>query len=177
MYRSTVHLRRWPPLRRAKSAVKPLSRTHRATSPVREYDCGVPELSLSVEPRDAAVVVTVRGELDVTSSQRFGDCLAEAGLHSSRVVLDMSQVDFMDTTALAVIVGAWRRQLEDSGLFLLAGARYRYTKALWITGLADRMPMFDNVDDALAAAAGHDSGAAADSDDARKSSEPGAAAG
>jgi anti-sigma B factor antagonist len=137
----------------------------------------VPEPSLSVEPRDAAVVVAVQGELDVTSSQRFSDCLAEAGTHSSPVILDMSQVDFMDTTALAVIVGAWRRQTEDGGLFLLAGARYRYTKALWITGLADRMPMYDDVDAALVAAAGHDSGAVAGGDGARGSSEPGAAAG
>ncbi len=114
----------------------------------------MPELSLSVEPHDASVVVAVTGELDVTSSQRFSDCLAEAGTHSNRVVLDMSKVDFMDTTALAVIVGAWRRQIEEGGLFLLAGARYRYTKALWITGLADRMPMYDSVQAALAAAAG-----------------------
>ena len=148
----------------------------------------VPELSLSVEPRDTGVVVTVTGELDVTSSQRFSDCLAEAGTHGGRVVLDMSRVDFMDTTALAVIVGAWRRQVDDGGLFLLAGARYRYTKALWITGLADRIPMYDGVDEALTAAAGsaadaadagsgHDSGAAAGSDGARKSGGPGAAAG
>jgi anti-sigma B factor antagonist len=148
----------------------------------------VPELRLSVEPHDASVVVAVTGELDVTSSQRFSDCLAEAGTHSDRVVLDMSKVDFMDTTALAVIVGAWRRQLEDGGLFLLAGARYRYTKALWITGLADRMPMYDSVEAALAAAAevggdtegggpGHDSGADAVSDGARKSTGPDATAG
>jgi len=31
------------------------------------------------------------------------------------------------------------RQEEAGGKFLLAGARYRYTKALWITGLADRL--------------------------------------
>jgi anti-sigma B factor antagonist len=154
MYRSTVHLRRWPQLRRPESAVKPLSRTRAETARQREYDAGVPELHLSVEPYDAGVVVAVAGELDVTSSQRFSDCLTEAATHSDRVVLDMSKVDFMDTTALAVIVGAWRRQAEDGGLFLLAGARYRYTKALWITGLADRMPMYDSVEAALAAAAG-----------------------
>jgi anti-anti-sigma factor len=118
----------------------------------------VPEMRLSVEPHETSVVVAVQGELDVTSSQRFSDCLAEAGTSSAQVVLDMSGVDFMDTTALAVIVGAWRRQLEEGGLFLLAGARYRYTKALWITGLADRMPMYGSVDEALVAAA--DSGAA-----------------
>ena len=110
------------------------------------------------------MVVAVTGELDVTSSQRFSDCLAEAGTHSNRVVLDMSQVDFMDTTALAVIVGAWRRQVEDDGLFLLAGARYRYTKALWITGLADRIPMYANVDEALAAAAGGNAAAGGSGD-------------
>ena len=59
----------------------------------------------------------------------------------------------MDTTALAVIVGHWRRQVEAGGLFFLAGARYRYTKALWITGLADRLPRYDTVDEAVAVAA------------------------
>jgi anti-anti-sigma factor len=96
--------------------------------------------------------VAVRGELDVTSSQRFSDCLDEASAASDRVILDMSGVDFMDTTALSVIVGHWRRQVEAGGVFFLAGARYRYTKALWITGLADRLPMYDTVDEALNAA-------------------------
>jgi anti-sigma B factor antagonist len=96
--------------------------------------------------------VSIRGELDVVSSQRFDDCLAEAADTSDRVILDLSGVDFMDTTSLAVIVGHWRRQVAAGGMFLLAGARYRYTRALWITGLADRLPMYDTVDEALAAA-------------------------
>ena len=109
------------------------------------------ELRFSVEPHDASVVVAVRGELDVTSSQQFDDYLSEASAGRDRVVLDMSGVDFMDTTALAVVVGHWRRQVAAGGVFLLAGARYRYTKALWITGLAGRLPMYDTVAEALAA--------------------------
>ena len=94
------------------------------------------------------------------------------------MILDLSGVDFMDTTALAVIVGHWRRQVAAGGLFLLAGARYRYTKALWITGLADRLPMYDTVDEALAAARQPEPGAeAASGHDARKSGEPEATAG
>jgi anti-anti-sigma factor len=110
------------------------------------------EPSFSIEPHGDAVVVTVRGELDLTSSQRFDDCLSDAGARSDRVILDMSGVDFMDTKALSVIVGHWRRQVAAGGVFFLAGARYRYTKALWITGLADRLPMYDTVGEALAAA-------------------------
>jgi hypothetical protein len=40
--------------------------------------------------------------------------------------------------------------VADGGTFRIAGARYRYVKALWITGLADRLPMYDTVDEALA---------------------------
>jgi len=130
----------------------------------------VAELRFSVEPHGASVVVAVHGELDVTSSQQFDDCLSEASADRDRVVLDMSGVDFMDTTALAVIVGHWRRQVGNGGVFLLAGARYRYTKALWITGLADRLPMYDTVDEALAAPL-PEPGAEAGSHGARKSGQ------
>ena len=134
------------------------------------------ELRFSMEPHGASVVASVEGELDVTSSQRFDDCLAEAAATSDRIILDLSAVDFMDTTALAVIVGHWRRQVEAGGLFFLALARYRYTKALWITGLADRLPMYDTVDEALAAAQPEPGAEAADGHDARKSGGPEAAA-
>jgi anti-sigma B factor antagonist len=145
----------------------------------------VAELRFSMEPHGASVVVGVHGELDIVSRQRFDDCLSEAAASSDRVILDLSGVDFMDTSALAVIVGHWRRQVAVDGMFLLAGARYRYTKALWITGLADRLPMYDTVDEAVAAAQPDpaepgppEPGAeAASGDDARKSGEPDATAG
>ena len=129
------------------------------------------ELRLSIESQDGCVVVTVGGELDVVCSQRFDECLTEASSVSDQVILDLSAVDFMDTTALAVIVGHWRRQVAAGGRLLLAGARYRYTRALWITGLADRLPMYADVGEALAAAR-TEPGAAADSGDARDSGKP-----
>ena len=129
------------------------------------------ELRLSIESQDGCAVVTVGGELDVVCSQRFDECLTEASSGSDQVILDLSAVDFMDTTALAVIVGHWRRQVAAGGRLLLAGARYRYTRALWITGLADRLPMYADVGEALAAAR-PEPGAGADSGDARDSGKP-----
>jgi len=133
----------------------------------------VPELRISLEPHGDSVVVSVVGELDVVSKQQFDDCLSEAAMQSDRVVLDMSRVDFMDTTALAVVVGHWRRMVSGGGTFRLAGARYRYVKALWITGLADRLPMYDSVDEALA----DDGSGTASGPGADQSGEPGATAG
>src|ERR1700734_2460166 len=108
----------------------------------RKFGAPMTEIQLSTQTRDAAVVVAVAGELDVVNSQQFDDYLTEASAGAGKVVLDLSAVDFMDTSALAVVVSHWRRQVDAGGEFLLAGARYRYTKALWITGLADRLPMY-----------------------------------
>src|ERR1022692_1427147 len=108
-------------------------------------------LRLSSEQRGGSVIVTIRGELDVVTSGQFDDCLAVARRDHGHVILDLAAVDFMDTSSLAVIVGHWKKLAAAGGTLALAGARYKYTKALWITGLADRLPFYQSVDQALAA--------------------------
>ena len=109
------------------------------------------EIQLSTERRGDSVIVTVRGDLDVVTSGQFDDCLTQARRASSRIILDLAAVDFMDTSSLAVIVGHWKKLVAAGGTIALAGARYRYTKALWFTGLADRLPNYESVEQALSA--------------------------
>ena len=110
-------------------------------------------IRISSERRDGFAVVAVSGELDIVTSRRFDECLAEVRRDDGHVIIDLSEVDFMDTGSLAVIVGHWKQLTSAGGTLALAGARYRYTKTLWITGLADRLPMYDSVDAAVAAGA------------------------
>ena len=109
------------------------------------------ELRLSSKRRDGFVIVAVGGELDVVTSRQFDEYLTQAQGEDDRVILDLSAVDFMDTGSLAVIVGHWKQLTAAGGVLVLAGARYRYTKTLWITGLADRLPLYESVDEAIAA--------------------------
>jgi anti-anti-sigma factor len=113
------------------------------------------------ERRDGFAVVAVSGELDIVTSRRFDDCLADVRRDDAHIIIDLSAVDFMDTGSLAVIVGHWKQVTAAGGTLALAGARYRYTKTLWITGLADRLPMYDSVDAAVAAGAAGTGGATA----------------
>jgi anti-sigma B factor antagonist len=110
-------------------------------------------LQLSSERRGNSVIVAVKGDLDVVTSQQFSDYLLAARQDSDCIVLDLSAVDFMDTSSLAVIVDHWKALVAASGMLILAGARYRYTKTLWITGLADRLPLYDTVEEAVTASA------------------------
>ena len=108
-------------------------------------------LGLSSHRHGAVTVVAVRGELDAVTSREFDEYLATARRDSDRIILDLAAVDFMDTSSLAVIVGHWKKLTARNGILALAGARYRYTKTLWITGLADRLPRYDTLDEAIAA--------------------------
>jgi anti-sigma B factor antagonist len=135
----------------------------RQLSPVWDQNPGVPVegIRISSERRDGFAVVAVSGELDIVTSRRFDECLAEVRRDDSHIIIDLSAVDFMDTGSLAVIVGHWKQVTAGGGTLALAGARYRYTKTLWITGLADRLPMYDSVDAAAAAGAAETDGTSA----------------
>jgi len=113
----------------------------------------VAELRLSAERRDGSLIVTILGDLDMVTSAQLDECLKDARRETSWIILDMAGVNFMDTNALAVIVNHWKRVEAKGGTLALAGARRQYTRALWITGLASRLPMHDTVDQAVAAGA------------------------
>jgi anti-sigma B factor antagonist len=112
---------------------------------------GLEELQLSSERRGDSMVVAIHGDLDLVSSQKFDEYLTQVRQDCGYVVLDLSAVDFLDTSSLAVIVGHWKAMQAAGGTLALAAARYQYTKSLWITGLADRLPFYDTVDKAVAA--------------------------
>jgi anti-sigma B factor antagonist len=120
----------------------------------REPEEHVAELRLESERRSGSVIVAVGGELDLVTSRQLDEHLTRARRQDRWIILDLAGVDFMDTSSLAVIVGHWKRLQAAGGMLALAGARYRHTKTLWITGLADRLPMYDTVDEAVAAVAG-----------------------
>jgi len=119
-------------------------------------------IRISSQRRGGFAIVAVSGELDIVTSRRFDEVLAEVRRGGDdHIIIDLSAVDFMDTGSLAVIVGHWKQVTAAGGTLALAGARYRYTKTLWITGLADRLPLYETVDAAVAAGRAGTGGAAA----------------
>jgi anti-sigma B factor antagonist len=97
-------------------------------------------------------VVRVVGLLDATTRDQFADYLAaETGEHGPDMALDLGGVTFMDSRALGLIVHHWQLSTTAEAKFALIGVEYAKTKVMWITGLAQRLPLYDTIDDALAA--------------------------
>jgi anti-anti-sigma factor len=68
----------------------------------------------------------------------------------SRIVVDLSEVEFMDSTALGVLIEA-RTKLPNRKAFLLAAPGLGTQRALHISGLDRHFTVYESVDEALAA--------------------------
>jgi len=82
-------------------------------------------------------VVAAAGELDLYTSERLQEKLAEVlELGGRRVLIDLTGVTFMDSTALAVLVGAAKTLESSGGQVVLVADDPRVTRVIKITGLA-----------------------------------------
>jgi anti-sigma B factor antagonist len=104
---------------------------------------------LSVESLDGACVVRLAGELDLYNAPVVRKTLVEACTDGpAKVVVDLSEVEFIDSTALGVLIEA-RTRLPNRKGFLLAGPGLETRRALEISGLDRHFAVHQTVDDAL----------------------------
>jgi anti-sigma B factor antagonist len=110
------------------------------------------DLGLDVTERDGWAVLSVQGEVDVYTAPRFRERLIELvsqGQH--KIVVDLEQVDFLDSTGLGVLVGGLKRVRSHDGELVLVCTKSRILKVFEITGLTKVFAIHDTVDAAVAA--------------------------
>jgi anti-anti-sigma factor len=74
---------------------------------------------VSLDDRGSVVVVRVRGEVDTATAPQMGQAIDAQLSRRRRVVLDLSEVEFMDLHGLAVLLRASRRTRAEGGSFAL----------------------------------------------------------
>jgi anti-sigma B factor antagonist len=109
------------------------------------------DLSVSTREQGGRTIVEVGGEIDVYSAPTLRDQLNSlVGDGHYDLVVDMRQVDFLDSTGLGVLVGGLKRVRQHDGSLQLVCAQDRVLKVFRITGLTKVFAIHDNVEDALA---------------------------
>ncbi|MGZ4352673.1 MAG: STAS domain-containing protein [Gaiellaceae bacterium] len=106
---------------------------------------------IAVEQEDGAYVVRLGGELDLYNADKVRTALLEVAAKSpERLVLDLAEVEFIDSTALGALIEA-RASLPNRRGLLLASPNIETRRALQVSGLDRHLPVHDSVGDALAA--------------------------
>jgi anti-sigma B factor antagonist len=104
----------------------------------------------AIEERDGSVILRLAGELDLYNADDIRRALAQAiDSAPEKIVVDMAEVEFVDSTALGVLIEA-RSKLGRAGV-LLAAPQLETRRTLQVSGLDRHLPVHDSVDDALSA--------------------------
>jgi anti-sigma B factor antagonist len=97
-------------------------------------------------------VLSLEGPLDFHTSERVRSSLRTIiDQKPKRVVVDLSRVPYIDSSGLAVLVGAMQATERDGGLLMLAGAQKAVLTIMESARLDRYFLLFPHVDAALAA--------------------------
>jgi anti-sigma B factor antagonist len=106
---------------------------------------------ISAESPDwPGALIVARGELDVQSVSELRNQLNKAlDAGSTRVVIDLAEVSFIDSLSLSALVAA-RRRLGDDGRLAVVAVHEYVRLILQATGLEQVLDIFDTREDAVA---------------------------
>jgi anti-sigma B factor antagonist len=118
----------------------------------RDETSGIREAPVSGIARDeGSTVVSLAGELDLYNAHEVRETLLECCAETpTRLIVDLSGVKFIDSTALGVLIEA-RTRMQNRRGFLLAAPGLETKRALEISGLDRHFAVHDSVDSARAA--------------------------
>lgn len=111
------------------------------------------KLTVSTSERDAVVVVTVSGEVDVYTAAQLRSALEDRIADGqTALVIDLEDVGFIDSTGLGVLVGRLKTVRKTGGWLSVVCTSERILRLFAITGLDKVLPVHDSIDSAIAAA-------------------------
>jgi anti-anti-sigma factor len=108
-----------------------------------------PRFEVAVQRSSATAVIRIAGELDIASAPELGELLRSLERPCDRVILDLSELAFMDSTGLTLAVIEHRRAETDGFQFVLAGATGPVLRALRLAGLDAQLNLAPDVASAL----------------------------
>ncbi len=97
-------------------------------------------------------VVAVRGEIDLFTAPELKKMLADAiEGGKTRIVVDLSDTTFLDSTALGVLIGAVKRLRSRDGVLVIVNVDPNIAKTFEITGLDQIFTILPERDAAVSA--------------------------
>ena len=110
------------------------------------------DLTLATRAVGGATVVAVGGEIDVYTAPRLRDRITElVAAGSYDLVIDLTAVEFLDSTGLGVLVGGLKKVRTHDGSLRLVCTHERLLKIFRITGLAKVFEIHDTAEAAVTA--------------------------
>lgn len=111
------------------------------------------DVQVNLRRVDGVAVLDVAGELDIYTSPKLRGALQELLRGGTvRVVVNLAQTSYLDSTALSVLTSALKQARDAGGTVALVYTQPQIEKIFTITGLHEVFPVYRTESDAVAAA-------------------------
>lgn len=106
-------------------------------------------IDLKTEDGGGTLIFKLRGSLDLATAPTVRAALSDAtDKGSNHLIVDLTQLEFLDSTGLGVLIGAHRRAAERGGSLRLCVSDGPIARLLNITGLIAVFSVYHSVEDA-----------------------------
>jgi anti-sigma B factor antagonist len=93
-------------------------------------DLSVKPLTIEAAHGPEAVTLTLTGEIDLSSADKVADAIAEAKEAGQKVVIDLSEVEFIASTGLQALLRASSHDKQDGHRLSFVPSRHDAVKRL-----------------------------------------------
>lgn len=105
---------------------------------------------VEVRNQGRATIISVSGELDLASSPALQDELNRVAESDAKLlIIDLRELDFMDSTGLSVLVRAHQRAEEQGRELAMVKGPQQVSRLLSLTGVGDRLTLVDTPEELL----------------------------
>ncbi len=110
------------------------------------------QLEAHVRHQGDTAIIDMRGEIHASAEETLNAAYTEAeGRSPAAILLNFSNVDYINSTGIALIVGLLARARQSQRQLMACGLSAHYVEIFQITRLADYMRVFADEASALAA--------------------------
>ncbi len=100
---------------------------------------------------DGATVMRLVGEADLSTTALRDALTAEIAGSPRLLLVDLASLTFIDSGATQMIIGAYHALSLNGGTLALVHPRASVARVLELTGISQVIPVYDNVNEAIAA--------------------------
>ncbi len=99
-------------------------------------------MQIELEKQGAILWVTITGEIDLLETERLRRSVDSQLTGCTHLVLDLTRVDFIDSSGVGSIIGRYRRIREQGGDMAIVGAEGGVEKVLAFSGIRNIVPLY-----------------------------------
>lgn len=116
------------------------------------------DFEVEIEESEEYSILRPHGDIDAYSVGQFREALS--GLAElNRLLIDLSEVPFMDSAGLGALIGGIRRNRDHDGEIVVVCDKPALTRLLHTTGFDRIVPVTETLEDGVASLLGQDPGA------------------